>query len=178
MSGKRKNSNGATTVAGASINAVVIQKCAVSPPILIIEIQYMDVFFGIAMSPSIPAKKRLIKNCIMVNQNKIQVTDCLLVKSLVARTLPANPIAQKIAAIIPVDSPSASGRAIIKIPVNPMQVMKKLSFVNFSFKKRGAINATHKGAVNSKANSCAKVTCVTAKYHNVCPKKWLTFLII
>ena len=75
ISGRRRNSNGATTEAGARVSADVMQKCAVSPPILIIVIQCKDVIFGVAIFPCIPAKNKLNKNCIMVNQNKIQVTE-------------------------------------------------------------------------------------------------------
>ena len=70
-----------------------------------------------------------------------------------SRMLPAKPTAQNIAASMPADKPVASGRAIINMPIKPIKIDRNLVLVKVSFKNKGAIRATHKGAVNSNAKS-------------------------
>ena len=69
-----------------------------------------------------------------------------------------------------------SGLATSIIPMKPIPAAKNFSFVSNSPKNIGAKKTIKRGVENSNANNWAKVTWVTAKYHKVCPKKWLIFL--
>ena len=93
--GNLAKSKGITTVTGANLKAWVIHRCAVNPVIDTITRKGKSSFDGILILKSHNIHKKLNMVCITTNQNKIEVSDCFLVNSLVAIAVAAKKMGQK-----------------------------------------------------------------------------------
>ena len=84
------------------------------------------------------------------------VTDSVLDNLFVARVAPAKPTAHNAAAMVALFISEVSGLDTIRIPMKPVMQTRIRVVVQRSPRTSGASAATHKGVVNSNANSCER----------------------
>ena len=149
-------------VAGATISAEVMQRCAESPAIPITTTQGSAAASGSVSTRSWSAVTSPSTACITVIQNRIAKVVSVRESRLVESVVPAKNRAEASAAIWPTPTGDRPGCVIARIPAKPKATATSRRVVSASPRTSGAISATQIGVVNSSANTCASGITVSA----------------
>ena len=175
ISGRRRKSIGATMMASACVKARASAKCAESPSSAMAVIHWNVTSEGSSGSGrmAMPA----ITICIQDMWNRMPRIVSVATRRLVAIMEPAKPSAATSASRVPALTGTAPGRTMTRMPTKPMAAATMRVAVSRSRSTIGASTATHSGAVNSSAKSCANGMSISAQNQLNWAMKWMAFRI-